>query len=407
MKHCEVQKIASNSKNRRNRAKKNKSNQDKKRKKLETEKKKVSIDFDHKVGNKQPLYELSMHEIKIIQKNNLHLTDYSRTYFPQKCNGISQTSYKIFQNGENIKKEFEYQRKKSSPVLFSLDKVKNNYITISVDIDDNMRNDSNIHIISNGKTGKALILVATLDRNTVIPVCIDAEAIEIFRQYKYNIASNTKTTSHFGSEGNIYGTGLVAEYCMHQKLSFGEYANKNKNGCWSDELFMKNTINTCMTNAIQSFKKIIQNVDQWFFLLSSVVHEKILDQKANMPRNMTKDDIPIYLSCQLNVNATTKYSHTEKDSSYTIIHVPDQSTTHNSFYFYFQISKNEDLQINMQPHMSMSYSSYLLTHSQRKQKLNDSTKENKSKKEDIMSFINISSYFSKRLYNNITASLHR
>ena len=92
MKHCEVGKIVSNSKNRRNRAKKNKSNQDKKRKKLETEKKKVSIDFDHKVGNKQPLYELSMHEIKIIQKNNLHLTDYSRTYFPQKCNGISQTS---------------------------------------------------------------------------------------------------------------------------------------------------------------------------------------------------------------------------------------------------------------------------------------------------------------------------
>ena len=122
---------------------------------------------------------------------------------------------------------------------------------------------------------------------------------------------------------------------------------------------------------------------------------------------MTKEDIPIYLSCQLNVNATTKYSHTEKDSSYTIINVPDQSMTNNVFYFYFQISKNEDLRIKMQPNMSLSYSSYLLTHSQRKLKLKDSSKGKQSQKDEISPFINISSYFSKRLYNNITSSLHR
>ena len=71
MKHCEVQKIASNSKNRRNRAKKNKSNLEKKQEKSKTEKQQVLINFDHKVGNKQPLYELSMHEIEIIQKKQL------------------------------------------------------------------------------------------------------------------------------------------------------------------------------------------------------------------------------------------------------------------------------------------------------------------------------------------------
>ena len=262
MKHCEVKRIGRNRKNRGKKMKQNKIWEEKKVKKMETEKQRVSINFENKVGNKQPLYELSIHEIKKIKNNNLHLTNYSRTYFPQKCNGISQTTYKILTIGKEIKKEFQRQRKKSSALLFNLDEIKNNFITISVDINDNMRNDSNIHIISNGTTGKALILLATLDGNTVTPICIDTEAIEIFRKNKYNIASNTTTTSHFGSEGNIYGTGLVAQYRMDEKLSFGEYSNKNKNGCRSDELFMKNTIHTCMTNAIESFKKIIKNVDQ-------------------------------------------------------------------------------------------------------------------------------------------------
>ena len=87
---------------------------------------------------------------------------------------------------------------------------------------------------------------------------------------------------------------------------------------------MNATVNTCMKNAISSFQKVIKNVDQWLFLVSSVVHEKICREKDNIPWNMTKDSIPVFLIGQFNINATTKYSHTERDSSYTIIHVPSQ-----------------------------------------------------------------------------------
>ena len=102
------------------------------------------------------------------------------------------------------------------------------------------------------------------------------------------------------------------------------------------------------------------------------------------------------LSCQFNINATTKYSHTERDSSYTIIHVPRQNQVYDNFSF--KISCNEELQIQLKPNTTISYSSYLLTHSQRINEDFDSGKNH---------FVNISSYFSKRLFDNISTSLNR
>ena len=101
-------------------------------------------------------------------------------------------------------------------------------MTISVDIDENMRNDTNLHIISTGTTGETLILLETFDHNEAPPVFIDSEIVKMFKQYKYNLASKTTTTSHFGSEGNFFGTGLVPHYHLDKELSFGEYCYKKK-----------------------------------------------------------------------------------------------------------------------------------------------------------------------------------
>ena len=337
----------------------------------------------------------------MIQKNNLHLTNYSRKWYPNICKGISRTTYNISDIGINLRNQFQKQKmKRTGNNLFLLKNIKNNFMSISVDIDENMRNDPNLHIISNGTTGRALILLATFEENEAIPVFIDSEIVKMFKQYKYNLASKTTTTSHFGSVGHVFGTGIVPHYHLDKDLSFGEYCYKKKNGCLSDESFMNATVNTCMKNAISSFQKVIKNVDQWLFLVSSVVHEKICREKDNIPWNMTKDSIHVFLSSQFNINATTKYSHTERDSSYTIIHVPSQEIKKNNYYFHFQISNNEELQIKLEKHVSMCYSSYMLTHSQRK------SKQTKSE-EGTDSFVNISSYFSKRLYDNIVSSLHK
>ena len=67
-------------------------------------------------------------------------------------------------------------------------------------------------------------------------------------------------------------------------------------------------------------------------------------------------------------------------------------------FFNFKILKNEELQIQLKQSTTIVYLSYLLTHSQR---LNGNFDAGKNH------FINISSYFSKRLFDSISTSLNR
>ena len=82
--------------------------------KIANEKASIEEDFHKKTGNKQPLYELDLHEIRLIEQNNLHLTNYSRKWFPDICKGISRTTYDISHIGINIRNEFQKQKTKSN-----------------------------------------------------------------------------------------------------------------------------------------------------------------------------------------------------------------------------------------------------------------------------------------------------
>ena len=81
------------------------------------------------------------------------------------------------------------------------------------------------------------------------------------------------------------------------------------------------------------FTKKMPKLETTFFLLSNIVRHQLVKHSSNLPENMTQQEIPLNLSSQFNINATTKYLHTERDSSYTIIHVPRQKQVHNRFFF--------------------------------------------------------------------------
>ena len=100
-------------------------------------------------------------------------------------------------------------------------------------------------------------------------------------------------------------------------------------------------------------------------------------------------------------NAETRKFHTEQDQSYTIITVPQQhdmnwSNGHGA-NFEFYINSDTTIFIQMIPNTSFVYSGYLLTH---RQQLSLMRKQKSS-------FINIATYCSKRLFNNMSKSLER
>ena len=118
-----------------------------------------------------------------------------------------------------------------------------------------------------------------------------------------------------------------------------QICSKKKKFITNDELYMTEIIKKCMSNAMFSLQKIIPKLETTFFLLSNVVRHQLVKHSSNLPENMTQQEIPLNLSSQFNINATTKYSHTERDSSYTIIHVPRQKQVHNCFFLFQNFEK--------------------------------------------------------------------
>ena len=139
-------------------------------------------------------------------------------------------------------------------------------------------------------------------------------------------------------------------------------------------------------------------MERTFFSISKLINKQLEEYPSDVPSDITGKEIPVNLSCQFNINARTKFSHTERDSSYTIIHVPRQKQQYDTFSLFLKISENEELQIELKQNITISYSSYLLTHSQ--QSLVDLESSRNQ-------FVNISSYFSKYLFDSISSSLNR
>ena len=109
-----------------------------------------------------------------------------------------------------------------------------------------------------------------------------------------------------------------------------------------------------------------------------------------------------FINSHLCINAQTELPHTEHDSSYTLITVPQQNKIkknkcNNKARFELVINETETIVIHMHPATIFSYSGYMLTH--RQQVTEGSV--------DSEPFINIVSYNSKRLFNNLMESFRR
>ena len=122
-------------------------------------------------------------------------------------------------------------------------------------------------------------------------------------------------------------------------------------------------------------------------------------------RNKDDDLLPTkgFMNYNLCLNAETEQPHTECDSSYTIICVPNQKlNTHlpgnkNSACFQLVVNAETAISIPLIVGTILTYSGCLLTH--RQQILNRDSNSNP--------FVNLVSYNSKRLFKNMMESFRR
>lgn len=95
----------------------------------------------------------------------------------------------------------------------------------------------------------------------------------------------------------------------------------------------------------------------------------------------------------INVDASTKILHTERDATYTMISVPRQELQDIGVNFQFKITKDKSLFLKMNAPTTFAYSAFFLTH--RQNYINGSNN------------INISSYGNQRLFYSARKSIGR
>ena len=356
------------------------------------------------------LQVLTNQEFRNIQKNNIGITGYQK--YKQIINGkrIRRTIYHVEEDniGSNISSLFQNISQINE---IDLSDVPRMFLTITLRVNQQIVNNSNIYLIGHGKVNSSsyiLLMIATssktLDKKSTVTSLVD-----LFRKYRYSINKSFSMASHYLTKGEIYGLGLVAKYRIDDKYkSFGTYANKVELIEESDLKRMRDLIGYYLNNSFSRIRKIIPTLHNSSFLPSEAINDILQTTYSNeIEQEVSGERRNITLSTQLNINVTTQIEHTELDNSLTIIYIPNQPNDKSNFQFEFTINSFTKLQIVLHPGVTIIYSANMLTHRQIEEKKSSDIPSNDENNNGSCTFINISAYFNSRLFHNVKQSIIR
>ena len=236
-------------------------------------------------------------------------------------------------------------------------------------------------------------------------IFINKDEIDLCEKF-WNNQIKTDGSFHFGTTGKIFSLGYGPKYqIINDTMSVGEFAEK-KQKYTENQVVLRDQLKTKMFNFLHcSVNHIFSNFDNLQKTISP--HVAKVQTHFDLCDENNADEFQLQQMGILNVhichNAQTKKKHTECDSSYTIISVPDQEKKSNKIGNYnmanFELNLNEHkaLVVPLEFNTILIYSGFLLTHRQQIFKLN----------ENVDPFINVVSYNSQKLFKHLMESFRR
>lgn len=392
----------------------------------ETERKNVKITIQQHPKPVHPVHVLTKHEFEKIKDNNIVLEDLKSTIIKSGKRTNRQIIYNVNRDnvGKNLKLHFKPNTHNN---IIHMNRIKKRFITVTTRVCASIVNDDRIELIGNvpeNASGMILLMIATFNDKIKNDLCVD-DIVEIFRKCKKPIKVGNNSDYHFGTSGETYGVGLVAKYNIDRNgCSFGPYARRDSHFS-SNHIAESNKIMEYLLNlSLKLPTVIIPNIYKNTSIVGSAVKDQLCKSNHLESQITNLDSTPTYISSQFNINVTTKYPHTEFDQSSTVIFVPNQTTYSKDYFFEFRFNHFTSIHINLQRGTSLLYSAYLLVHRQissdmifsemnpslntsDNKNINQTSKKNKNRTWSSLGkifFINISSYFNERLFNNIRQS---
>ena len=365
-----------------------------------------------RINNPHCIMELSLRYYSRIQKNTIHLSGYN----VKTVNNLTEATYNIIKFGDNVKTMKKKSKQSGEQILYSKDiklaEMKGKYVYITGDKKYYLH-DPNIFYINttarcdynnrnDGKykpSGVVVLCVITLN-------CQQQKTDWNWGKQHYDLVRKCKndlmggSASHYGSEGKYYSFGNKGNYGMKDNSSVGQYTNRQYKD--SSKMLMSNVnaigleemVARELEAGIEGISKITPNIRK---LIAPVINVAYREQLKKGDINLNKGalfDSGLWQS-NISVNARTASFHTENDSTYTVISIPKQevnSQRKHEYSFLFKIKDKNNISIRLTEGISFVFSGKLLTHRQSCNFPVDMKGE---------TFINFSSYGTKRLFSHI------
>ena len=361
-----------------------------------------------KAGDCHPFHILSIDEYNKIKKNNISLERFkiirNRTIHSGRL-----TVFKVLPEniGEYLQKHFENLSKNN---VIDISQVPNRFMTLTMKISDFIKTHNKVDCLGVEPVhSSGMILLSIITYSDVFKGSKNMdEHVELFRNSRYRISVNGKNSYHHGTVGESYGVGLVAKYLKDKNgLSFGKYADREKNQKTNNSDLLSNVMHELMHLALIRPLEIIPKLHKNVMIKGRGIKNyfrNVLDEKIEQ---LNLGEIRSYMSSQFNIDSVTKIPHTELDNSSTIIFVPNQNEYKKKYFFEFVLNYFTSIQVRLKPGISIIYTPSLLVHRQISCNMLHVKDSIKGKSRWKKGFINVSSYFNKRLYDNIRNSLRR
>jgi len=194
-------------------------------------------------------------------------------------------------------------------------------------------------------------------------------------------------------------------------LTFGRYAEKKRKAEHNETYGKMNQIMLEYLHDAKTFPcTIISKIDEKMMAFDTATQRFLSSVFADITLEKSRNNDTVlepFMSSQININVTTLIPHTALDVSSTLIYIPAQTTKNHEYGFEIKFNHFTSMIIKLIEGTTLLYSAYMVTH--RQIKLNHTspksthTERNQSKEE----FINISTYYSTRLYSHIKTSVQR
>ena len=360
-----------------------------------------------------PLLLIGSKIIDKIRENCIFLSDMTRTNKKPNMNsdgGI--TSFVITYVGKNVTSFMKNNMNTSNTI--DEDYGDKNFLAIlAKTADSNLQNDRHIHFVTTNSTDDdtyehvlLLLYISNIQKhfknkpaNTPLEYTSTWDNHNDFihlKKIKQSTIKNNNPEHHYGSQGYCFSFGLRNDFkkIKDDLISVGLYAGDDHESSAKYIQFIGRHLHKCFN----SFDSIISSMSSYInFTCKSFKCEakktNINKYVSTFNNNFNQSKSQSVTTANININATTRDIHCEKDTTYTTIIVPEQKDDKARIVFQFKINSETTVQLDVKPNGAFTYSGYCLAHRQ------------------LQTFgencMNISTYSAKSVFSNFRQSLLR